>query len=123
MTAREKAVLIVDDEAELRDLLAWEFRSRGWSVHEAANGRIAREVLERVAVDVVVTDVRMPNGTGLELVEWIRARDPRTPRVLLMSGYAELAPKALVALGVSACVPKPFDPEVLADAAERALGE
>ncbi len=84
-------LLIVDDEAMvvdgIADTLPWEEVHIG-QVHKAYSARQALEVLERHAIDIVITDIRMPDMDGLQLVERIRAAWRRT-RCLLLTGHAE----------------------------------
>ncbi len=98
MTAREPraawdftghgTILLVEDEQSLRSLIARGLRSRGYSVIEAANGIEALEALERSAVDLVVSDVVMPEMDGPALLKAIRGRNPDL-KILFVSGWAE----------------------------------
>ncbi|MBM4193590.1 MAG: response regulator [Gemmatimonadetes bacterium] len=85
-----RAVLIVDDEAPIRTALARYLDRVGFRALPAADATEAVEIMEREqwAVALVLTDVRMPGRTGLELAQELRARAPRIP-ILFMSGYAE----------------------------------
>jgi two-component system cell cycle sensor histidine kinase/response regulator CckA len=95
----------------LRSLNARGLRSRGYTVVEAANGVEAMEVLEeqeRQAVDLVVSDVVMPEMDGPTLLKEMRGRNP-TLKVIFVSGYAEDAfEKSLPANEQFAFLPKPF---------------
>ena len=83
-------VLLVEDDPEVRGLFATFLRHAGYEVLEAADGREALEVFERraAAVDVVVTDVVMPNVSGPALAGALRARRPDV-KLLYVSGYNE----------------------------------
>src|SRR5205814_244330 len=75
MTAQSSRILIVDDEAPIRALLGEHLQQVGYDVALAPNGCVAMELLERGEFDLVLTDVRMPGMTGLELLaEVIRTR-------------------------------------------------
>lgn len=83
-------VLVVDDEKSVREvyrdtLLTGSRSAERHEVHLAADGAAARDMLSQGAWDVVVTDVIMPGEDGLDLLRWIRSRDPTT-RVILVSG-------------------------------------
>jgi two-component system cell cycle sensor histidine kinase/response regulator CckA len=84
-------ILLVEDEEGLRALNARGLTSRGYTVLEASNGVEAIEVLEREGhVDLVVSDVVMPEMDGPTLLKELRSRDPGL-RVIFVSGYAEEA--------------------------------
>jgi len=80
-------VLIVEDEPDLMDVAASLFTSMGYDVLTAASGREAIDVLERRDVDILFTDVVMPNGmNGIELASYTREHYPGT-KIMLASGY------------------------------------
>jgi diguanylate cyclase (GGDEF)-like protein len=88
VAAEKCSLLVVDDEPyilpTLTALLADEF-----DVITAESADAAEEILSRRAVDIVLTDQRMPKRTGIQLLEWVREHNPATLR-LLMTGYGEL---------------------------------
>jgi CheY-like chemotaxis protein/anti-sigma regulatory factor (Ser/Thr protein kinase) len=80
-------VLIVEDEPDLMDVAASLFASMGYEVLTAASGREAMDVLEQRDVDILFTDVVMPNGMdGIELASYTRTHYPDT-KIMLASGY------------------------------------
>jgi two-component system cell cycle sensor histidine kinase/response regulator CckA len=84
-------ILLVEDEEGLRGLNARGLSSRGYTVREAGNGVEAIEVLEKEgSVDLVVSDVVMPEMDGPTLLKELRARDPKI-KFIFVSGYAEEA--------------------------------
>ena len=115
-------VLIVDDEPDLRELLRLELEAHGWQVEEAANGHDAWRLLQSRDVDVVLTDLRMPGGSGLELVEKLRERGAPPPEIFLMSAYADVSLEQTRALGAHPLLAKPFDFEGVARTLGLALG-
>ena len=88
MTAQAK-ILFVDDEARVLTAMRAMFR-RDYEVHLANSGAEALGVLREHDIDVVVSDQRMPEMTGVEMLKEARSIAPRTMRVLL-TGYADLA--------------------------------
>ncbi len=117
------ALLVVDDEGEilysLRGLLRKEY-----DFHAAQSGYEALRVLERTPIQVVMADQRMPEMTGVDFLEQVRARYPETTR-LLLTGYADLHAviDAINRGHVFAYITKPWDPDglrlVLRQACER----
>ncbi len=84
-------ILLVEDEEGLRGLNARGLSSRGYTVLQAGNGVEALEVLEKEGkVDLVVSDVVMPEMDGPTLLKELRARDPKV-KIIFVSGYAEEA--------------------------------
>jgi len=75
-------ILIVDDDHEIRDLLASYLRKIGFQVSAAANGRQMRSVLEEGPVDLVILDLMLPGEDGLVLCRELRAGKWRSVRVL-----------------------------------------
>ena len=67
-------VLVVDDEPSVRDVVVRYLRREGYSTLEAANGDIAREMLETQTPSLVVLDLMLPGMDGLSLCRWIRER-------------------------------------------------
>jgi two-component system cell cycle sensor histidine kinase/response regulator CckA len=103
-------ILLVEDEEGLRSLNARGLRSRGYSVIEASNGVEAMEALEQKngAVDLVVSDVVMPEMDGPTLLKTMRGRNPDL-KIIFVSGYAEDAfDKSLPENQQFAFLPKPF---------------
>jgi two-component system, cell cycle sensor histidine kinase and response regulator CckA len=103
-------ILLVEDEEGLRSLNARGLRSRGYSVIEASNGIEAMEALEEKngAVDLVVSDVVMPEMDGPTLLREMRARNPNL-KIIFVSGYAEDAfEKSLPENEQFAFLAKPF---------------
>jgi two-component system, cell cycle sensor histidine kinase and response regulator CckA len=103
-------ILLVEDEDGLRSLNARGLRSRGYSVIEASNGVEAIEALEQKngAVDLVVSDVVMPEMDGPTLLKEMRGRNPEL-KIIFVSGYAEDAfEKSLPENQQFAFLPKPF---------------
>jgi two-component system, cell cycle sensor histidine kinase and response regulator CckA len=103
-------ILLVEDEEGLRALNARGLTSRGYTVLEAANGIEAIEVLNKSIgqVDLVVSDVMMPEMDGPTMLRELRTRNPNL-KIVFMSGYAvDAFEKNLLDVGQFAFLPKPF---------------
>ncbi len=111
MQVKTRSVLLVEDEALIRMMLAGEFEDAGFVVHEAGCADEALMLLEEgLDVALVVTDVRMPGKfDGLELAAWLATHRPGLP-VLIASGYATPPETECVNPAIVAVVPKPYDP-------------
>src|SRR5947209_15835248 len=106
-------LLIVDDEQGMRPLLSIVFGREGHDVRVAENGRRALELLRDQPADLIVSDVKMPDMNGIELLRAARASSPEVA-VVLMTAFAtvDTARKAFK-LGADDFITKPFDVEEL----------
>ncbi len=117
----KKMVLVVDDEYELREILREEFEYCGYAVLEAENGTQALEVLKTNSIDVVVSDIRMPGGNGLDLLQCLSHLSGYKPPVILVSAYAGITIKEAEDQGAFAFVSKPYDINVLMQQISKAV--
>jgi two-component system cell cycle sensor histidine kinase/response regulator CckA len=117
-------ILLVEDEEGLRGLNARGLSSRGYTVREAGNGVEAIEVLEKEGnVDLVVSDVVMPEMDGPTLLKELRMRDPKI-KFIFVSGYAEEAfAKNLPSNEQYAFLAKPFTLKQLVAQVKQTLSE
>jgi len=108
-----KRVLIVDDELSMREMLAILLKKEGLDVRSAASRSEAAETLRVGPVDLVLTDVKLPDGDGLEILRQVKAAAPETPVVVMTAfGTTEMAVGARK-LGAEAYILKPFDVDEL----------
>lgn len=119
---RDANVLVVDDEPDLRDMVAFEFELMGSRVFSAENGFGAYGIVESERIDAVITDLRMAGCDGLSLLGKIRTRNPREPVVVFITAYeSDLPVWEAYGLGAEAVFPKPFSLKALVDNVQRAL--
>ncbi len=108
-----KRVLIVDDELSMREMLAILLKKEGLDVRTAASRAEAARTLGEGPVDLVLTDVKLPDGDGLEILRQVKAAAPATPVVVMTAfGTTEMAVGARK-LGAEAYILKPFDVDEL----------
>ena len=120
MTERS-TVLVVDDDVELGKLVVDVVRSRGHAATSISSPTVALPLIEQQPFDLVITDVRMPGLDGVELIERIKAYDPRISIIAITAfGSLETAIRAMRA-GAYDYLPKTFEPEDLSLRVERAL--
>jgi NtrC-family two-component system response regulator AlgB len=114
-------LLIVDDEKNIRSHLVTFFESCGYEVQSAENGRRALELLEASPADVVLTDYRMAELNGLELVQRIKRQTPDVA-VILMTAYATVENAvSVMKAGAHDYIAKPFSLAQIQHVVERAL--
>jgi len=116
-----KSVLIVDDDDTLREAIVFDFKRRGYQVFSAPNGVEAFEIVKREKIDAVITDIRMPKGDGVELLDNIKAFNLRIPVVIFITGFADLSLEDAYEKGACVVMSKPFDRKALIEAVQRAM--
>ena len=119
----EATVLIAEDEPELLEIFAVWLRRSGCKVFTAANGAEALRVLETGRVDALISDVRMPIVDGVTLVRRIYELGLTIPCILFISGFGDVDPREMYALGVERMIEKPLRRLDLIAALERSLME
>jgi DNA-binding response OmpR family regulator len=105
-------VLIADDDADLRELIAFTLTQAGYLVVKAADGPTALRRFEAEAADLVVLDINMPGMSGFQVCEGIRARSRVPVMMLTVRGEEEDLVRAL-GLGADDYLTKPFSPRTL----------
>jgi DNA-binding NtrC family response regulator len=116
-----RTVLVVDDKEMLRDSVAMTLQRAGMTVFSAADGAAALDIVAKKRPDAIVTDLKMPGMTGIELIEKVRAIDEDLPVVLMTAfGTIETAVKAMK-LGAFDYITKPFEGDELVIAIKRAI--
>lgn len=102
-------LLLVDDDDVFRDRLAKALRQRHIIVHAAAHPEAAVALLNLHAFELAVIDLRMPKGSGLDVVQALAARQPAV-RIVVLTGYGSIATAVeATRLGATAYLPKPAD--------------
>jgi len=114
-------VLLVDDQPELRRLFRRSLGRAGYIVVEACNGGVAVELVQRLHFDVVISDVQMPDMSGLELLEALTEQDPDLPVVLTSGSPNQVTPHEAGELGAFAYLVKPVSFETMRETASRAI--
>src|SRR4051812_4926721 len=106
-------ILIVDDEQSYRQLLSLVFEGDGHSVRTAMNGRHALELIQAEPADVIISDVKMPDMDGIEMLRSVRETTPDLG-VVLMTAFASVeTAREAFKLGADDFIQKPFDVEEL----------
>ncbi|MBL7138040.1 MAG: sigma-54-dependent Fis family transcriptional regulator [Bacteroidales bacterium] len=118
----KKQLLVVDDTIITLEILQRNLETKGYQVFTAQNVSEALHILEVKKIDLVITDYKMPNVTGLDLLKHIRENYKNT-EVMMMTGYASIegAVHAIKA-GAEEYLAKPFTDEELFTAVKKALG-
>lgn len=116
-----KKILIVDDEVDLCELIAWDFQDVGMVVYKAFGGVNALKIIETENIDYLLTDLKMPNGSGIDLIEGIKKLNIELAAIFVMTGYSDYSETALLAMGINKVFKKPIDTEKIQDHIENII--
>src|SRR6202035_1339718 len=123
MHLKDATILLVDDEPDLRTIIAEWFRREGSRVLVAEDGSEALDIIQANQVDVVVSDVRMPVMDGITLLKKVKASGYKSS-VMFLSGFTDvIQPRESYDLGIEAVMSKPVERRRLISAVTRILAE
>ncbi len=113
-------VLVVDDESMLRRLLEKVLKKEGYNVHLAPSAKDALDILRDNTVDIMISDIRMPEMDGFALLKAVKADYPDVG-IIMMTGYADAyTVKDALLLGADDYITKPFKSAEICMIVERA---
>ena len=118
-------ILIIDDEADVREVIKLYLESEKWELIEASNGEEAiakmKEGSNFLQVGLIICDIRMPKVNGVETIDYLKKEAPSKP-ILVVTGYpdTELA-VSLTEKGISGFLVKPVDKDVLISKVEEIM--
>lgn len=125
---RPARVVVVEDDADMRNLVSWVLRDDGFEVVEAEDGVGLLRCLQtsiwsegRARIDAIVSDIQMPDLTALEVMRSVPQRDAAAPVVLITAYGPSRARTKAEALGAVAVLEKPLDWDALREAVTRAV--
>jgi len=118
-------ILVIDDESSVRTVVRMTLEKAGYDVLEAEDGEQAIEAINtgenRLVVDAVICDIRMPKINGIEAIDYFQREYPHVPLVIL-TGYPETEMAvSFLRKGVADYLVKPVDAERLRNAVEKAM--
>jgi two-component system, chemotaxis family, chemotaxis protein CheY len=105
-----KHILVVDDSESVREVVKFTLESAGYTVTTGVDGKVALSLLEKSPVDLVLTDLNMPNLDGIELIKEVRQLDSFkfTPILLLTTESQKQKKEEAKAAGATGWIVKPF---------------
>lgn len=118
-----RSILIVEDEPKMREILLEDLAQNGFCTHPAANVAEALRLFEQNPIDLVISDVRLPDQNGIQLMQTVKSKAMNTP-VILITGYGTVQ-NAVEAMksGAFEYILKPFSLDVLHQVIQKALGD
>jgi two-component system chemotaxis response regulator CheY len=119
-----KRILTVDDSKTMRDMVTFTLKGAGYEVLDAEDGKHALSILANQTVDIVITDLNMPNMNGLDLIRALRAdaRFKFIPILMLTTESDETKKADGKAAGATGWIVKPFNPEKLLQVVQKVGG-
>lgn len=119
-----RRILTVDDSASIRQVVGFTLKSAGYEVVEAVDGKDALAKAAAGPVNMVITDLNMPNLDGLGLIRALRATPAHkfTPIVMLTTESQDAKKQEGRAAGATGWIVKPFKPEQLLGVVKKVLG-
>ena len=115
-------ILIVDDEADIREILVHDFEVAHCKVHSAGSGKEGIEIMLANKLDVIISDMHMQNGSGEDILFACRQLPPETkPVVIFISGLSEPSEEVLFDLGSEGYLSKPFSRRDLIETVTRSV--
>lgn len=110
--------LIVDDDEDIRETLREHLELYEAICDEASDGLIAFDKIKNNTYDFVLSDIRMPNASGIDLLRMLREYSGKAPKVIMMSAFTDLSDQKAKNLGALGLYLKPQDMNVLLELIE-----
>ena len=108
MDNNKKRILVVEDDEEMRSLLKDFIEAEGFEIDSVGNGSEAFRILVRELFDLVITDIRMPGLTGLDILPGIKKLQPEAPIIVITAFGSEEVHRRAIERGATAYLEKPL---------------
>ncbi len=118
---KKYTILVVDDDFDLRELMYSIFDMQGFHVISADSGNSAFELVKKEHVHLIVSDMRMPSGDGIQLLQNVREYNPAIPIVIFVTGFSDVSVDECLAKGAKAVFTKPFNQRELINSVKTQL--
>lgn len=116
-----KSILIVEDDITYSMILKTWLTKKGFQVQSASSIARAQKIVESDSIDLILSDLRLPDRDGIDLLKWMREQGRPTP-LIIMTGYADIQSAVqAMKLGAQDYVAKPVNPDELLKKMEEAL--
>lgn len=116
LKATDMKILVVDDEVDLLEMISMRFQIFGFHVDTASSIDEASDLMGKKDYNILITDVRMPNGSGVDLLKRVKHKNPNQPTVFLVSGYMDFSLEDVFDYGADGLFAKPFEADVIKEA-------
>lgn len=118
-----KVIMTADDSTSMRQMICFTLKQAGYDIVEACDGKEALSKIDSSSVDMLITDLNMPNVDGIELIRQVRAKPQCKfiPIIMLTTESAGDKKVAGKSAGATGWIVKPFQPQQLLDVVKRVL--
>jgi two-component system, NtrC family, response regulator HydG len=114
-------ILIVDDEVDICDMMSFTFQNYGYDSYVGYDTDEALQLVQKHDFDLVLSDIRMPKGGGIRLLEEIKRRGSAKPKVFLMTGYSDSPVDEALAKGAEEVFAKPMKIKEIVDKLSKSI--
>lgn len=116
-------LILAEDNELLRRSLSFFLESKGFEVHQYADGKEALEAIKEHVFDIILTDINMPGISGMEITQYVRTQlSLETPIIIFTSSNVEQTELDSFNIGANEFIPKPVSPSVLLVRMNKLLG-
>lgn len=105
----QKSILIVDDEADICEIIASRLEEEGFGTVTASNGQEALEKLKKSDIGLIISDIRMPLMDGMALLKQLKEDYEKPPHLIFLSGFSDVSPKEALKRGAFKFLNKPIE--------------
>ena len=109
MNKEQICILIVDDEEDIQELVQFQLEDEGYKVLTASSGNEGFQLFQNNDIQLIVSDVRMPNGDGVEFLDKVSKIKMDPPYFYFMTGFADISKDESLAKGARGFFSKPFN--------------
>ncbi len=109
LSTKDFNILIVDDEQDLREIIAFDFESEGFNTANVEDGQAGLRALEKDKFDIVISDIKMPKLNGLQFLEAVKKNNVDLPHMIFITGYFDVTIDEVYDRGAEGFFEKPFD--------------
>ncbi|MGE0172275.1 MAG: response regulator [Oligoflexales bacterium] len=121
MSPAKPKILIVDDEVDICDMMSFTFQNYGYDSFVAYDTDEALKLISQQEFDVVLSDIRMPKGGGIRLLEEIKKKNTKLPKVFLMTGYSDSPVDEALTKGAEEVFAKPMKIKEIVDKLSKSI--
>lgn len=119
MGTNDKNIFILEDEVDLNEMIAMELENKGYKTTNFYNPKNFLKIFPEQKFDVLITDLRLPDIPGIEIIKMIKKIDIFSPLIIAITAYNDVLPQVLYNLGVESVIYKPFQLTLLTSAISR----